>query len=103
MKVKLLKKLRRQAEYNLKFIGRWSGYWLTNIEGIYFYSNVVSGFKFVTLDCGYFLQNAISLYVSMKRKKEYEKKVFVTTFYVKDEKQKNKIMMLDRIDKIFHE
>lgn len=83
MKVRLLKRLRSQAEQNLEFIGGWSGYWITKIDGIYFHSNIVSGLNYVLNDSNFFIQNAISKYVSMKRNGKYSQKVFVTTKYRK--------------------
>lgn len=54
-----LKELRLEAIGRLDFDGSWSGYWTTSIMGVNYRSERVSGFKYVTGDCGTFIQDAI--------------------------------------------
>jgi len=54
-----LKELRLEAIGRLDFKGSWSGYWTTSIMGVNYRSESVSGFKYVTGDCGTFIQDAI--------------------------------------------
>lgn len=59
MKTKLLKKLRRQAYDNLIFIGKWSGWWETEINGQRYKSGIVSGFKHIIGDYDEFIIDCI--------------------------------------------
>ena len=67
MKVKLLRKIRNQAYNNLDFLGRWSGYWTTCIDGTYYRSELVSGFKYIVNDTGTFIQDSIISYCKRKK------------------------------------
>ena len=69
MRVKLLKKIRNEALSNLYFVGTWSGYWKTSINGITYKSDVVSGFQYVIGDTGTFIQDAILSYCNKLKKK----------------------------------
>ena len=69
MKIKLLRRLRKQAYDHLKFIGGWSGYWFTVIDGTPYRSDVVSGFKYIVNDTGTFIQDAIISHCKKIRKK----------------------------------
>lgn len=59
MRTKLLRKLRNQACNNLRFIGRWSGFWETEINGRRYTSKLVSGFKFLIGDSNDFIIDCI--------------------------------------------
>lgn len=67
MKAKLLKSLRKQALSNLDFIGLWSGYWRTKIDGEIFRSSIVSGFGAVIGNDKGFTRECISRSVAIKR------------------------------------
>lgn len=69
MKIKLLRRLRKQAYANLTFIGVWSGYWFTVIDGKPYRSDLVSGFKYIVNDTGTFIQDAIISHCRKIRKK----------------------------------
>lgn len=55
----ILLRWRHEAFDNLTFIGTWSGYWKTRINGINYRSETVSGFKAVVGDTGTFIQDAL--------------------------------------------
>lgn len=67
MKVKLLKRLRKQALANLDFMGSWDGYWYTYIDGIRYESGIVSGFKYIIGDTDTFIQDAIISHCKRRR------------------------------------
>lgn len=73
MKVKLLKKLRKEAIDNLGFDGRWDGCWTTLIKGVYYESEIVSTLNYLLNDPGYFIQNAILHRVRMMKYGEEKK------------------------------
>lgn len=58
-KRKWLKEMRLEAVGRLRFDGGWSGCWTTTIMGVNYRSEMVSGFKYVSGDCGTFIQDAI--------------------------------------------
>jgi hypothetical protein len=68
MKVKLLKRIRNEANRNLGFYGSWSGYFFTYIFGKRYEGDIVSGFKYVVGDTGTFLQDSILDYIHKKYK-----------------------------------
>lgn len=43
----------------MKFIGYWSGFWETRIDGVNYRGETVSGFKAITGDIGNFVIDAI--------------------------------------------
>lgn len=67
MKARLLKSLRKQALSNLDFIGSWSGYWRTKIDGKIFKSSIVSGFGAVIGNDKGFTRECISRSIAIKR------------------------------------
>ena len=67
MKARLLKSLRKQALSNLDFIGSWSGYWRTEIDGKIFKSSIVCGFGAVIGNDKGFTRECISRSIAIKR------------------------------------
>lgn len=59
MKVKLLKRYRQQAATNLKFIGGWSGYYKTTIDGVVYRSQKICGLNYLLDQTGDFIPNCI--------------------------------------------
>lgn len=55
----VLLRWRHEALGRLRFVGVWSGYWETSIDGIWYRGEVVSGFKFLIEDSGTFIQDAL--------------------------------------------
>ena len=72
MNIKILTELRTEAIGRLRFTGGWSGYWYTRIDGINYRSAIMSGFRFLTGDCGSFVQDAILHRLKLKRDKKAE-------------------------------
>lgn len=68
-----LKELRLEAVGRLEFEGCWSGHWITSIMGVRYRSESVSGFKYVTGDCGTFVQDAIIDRCRLLRNKESDR------------------------------
>ena len=67
LNITILHKYRHEALEHLRFIGSWSGYWVTVIDGIRYCSCRMSGFKYIMGDCGTFIQDAIIDRVYLKR------------------------------------
>ena len=67
MEIKVLSRLRTEAIGRLRFSGGWSGYWYTRIDGIDYRGDLVSGFKYIKDDCGFFIQDAILHRVKLMR------------------------------------
>lgn len=67
MKTTLLKAYRSEAYGRLQFIGGWSGWWETKIDGIWYRSERVSGFKALKDDYGNFIIDAICDRVKLRR------------------------------------
>lgn len=63
----VLRAYRHEALGRLRFVGQWSGFWETRIDGITYRSERVSGFKAVMNDCGTFIQDAIIDRVKLRR------------------------------------
>jgi len=63
----ILRKYRQEALDRLQFIGSWSGFWKTSIDGVRYRSETVSGFKYVVGDCGSFIQDAIIDRIKLRR------------------------------------
>ena len=55
----ILLRWRHEALGRLSFVGSWSGWWETRIDGIAYRGAQVSGFKAVVGDCGTFIQDAL--------------------------------------------
>ena len=72
MNITILSRLRTEAIGRLRFSGGWSGYWYTRIDGINYCSAIMSGFRFLTGDCGSFVQDAILHRIKLKRDKNAE-------------------------------
>jgi hypothetical protein len=68
----ILRRYRTEAYGHLIFIGSWSGYWKTTIDGIVYRSDRVSGFKYIKGDYGDFVTNAILDRVRLVRNKTEE-------------------------------
>jgi len=63
----ILSQWRLEALKNLDFVGGWSGYWTTRIEGVKYRSERVSGFNAVVGDCGAFIQDVLIDRAKIKR------------------------------------
>lgn len=63
----ILLKYRHEALGRLRFIGSWSGWWETRIDGITYRGEHVSGFKAVVGDCGTFIQDVLIDRVKLRR------------------------------------
>ena len=63
----ILRKYRQEAIGRLRFIGSWSGFWETTIDGINYRGERVSGYKAVVGDCGSFIQDALIDRVKLRR------------------------------------
>lgn len=59
LNVNILRRWRREAVSNLEFVGKWSGYWETCVDGITYRSEMVSGFRYVVGDTGSFIQDVL--------------------------------------------
>ena len=73
LNVTVLKAYRNEASRNLDFIGGWSGYYETRIDGVDYRSERVSSFRFCVhgmAGCGWFLHNAIKDRIYLRRNKE---------------------------------
>lgn len=66
----ILLQWRHEALGRLEFVGSWSGFWQTSIDGITYCSERVSGFKAVIGDCGTFIQDALLDRVRLRRDPE---------------------------------
>lgn len=71
MKTKLLKQYRSEALRNLEFDGGWSGYWTTEVDGVRYRSNSVSGFCYLVNDTGVFIQNVLIHRINLLRQKKF--------------------------------
>lgn len=72
----ILLEYRHEALGRLQFIGQWSGFWKTRIDGITYRSERVSGFKAVVGDRGTFIQDAIIDRVKLRREpKKYSEEL----------------------------
>ena len=67
MKIRLLKKLRKQAFENVNFIGKWSGIWITKIDNINYESSIVSGLGCITDNDKGFLRECIIRAIKIRR------------------------------------
>lgn len=67
LKTRLLKQYRNEAYSRLRFMGSWSGWFETRIDGICYRSESVSGFKYVVGDYLNFLQDSIIDRVKLRR------------------------------------
>ena len=66
----ILKEYRFEARRNLNFVGGWSGYWETRIDGVSYRSERVSSFRYCVYGeagCGFFLHNAIIDRIHLRR------------------------------------
>lgn len=76
LNISILRKYRYEALGKLCFIGVWSGFWETRIDGIAYRSERVSGFKAVMGDCDTFIQDSIIDRVKLRRNPEKYSKDF---------------------------
>ena len=70
LNVTILKAYRFEARRNLDFVGGWSGYWETRIDGVSYRSERVSSFRYCVYGengCGFFLHNAIVDRIQLRR------------------------------------
>lgn len=72
----ILREYRYEALGRMRFIGAWSGFWETRIDGITYHSERVSGFKAIKNDYGTFIQDAIIDRVKLRRNPEKFSKDF---------------------------
>ena len=63
----ILLEYRCEALCRLRFVGSWSGWWETRIDGITYRGERVSGFKAMVGDCGTFIQDALIDRIKLRR------------------------------------
>lgn len=81
LNTKVLRAYKNEANARLRFVGSWSGYWTTVIDGIHYRGNIVSGFKYVSYEYGNFIRDAIIDRARLRKDKAHKDETLTMAMY----------------------